>query len=63
MNNDGSLKTAIIIVFIDLLQLLHTSTAKLLAATCAVVKLLDVPHLAIGSRVHDEVAHVWTGYR
>ncbi len=35
----------------------------LLTAACAVVEGLDIPHLAVVGRVHDEVAHIRTGCR
>jgi hypothetical protein len=42
----------------------YTRTLQgLLTAASAVVEVLDVPHLAIGGWVHDEIAHIRTGCR
>jgi hypothetical protein len=62
MKNGGSHLTATITnitIKLDYVRALR----GLLTAARTVVKFLDVPHLTIGSRVHDEVAHIRTSYR
>lgn len=45
----------------DKLQL--RTLQRLLAAAFTVIEVLDIPHLTVVGRVHDEVAHIRTGRR